>query len=177
MQEIKAVIGYPVRKYRRAWRVLLAIKQNKVAKGHRMPYGGKVEPGETYEEAMIREFPEESAMVTELCELEDVGILSVHYYQNDQLFQLWKIKIFLIHGWAGSPTDTKEMKDPRWFVFYNSRRHDLPLDLMPKADWSLIFKVLSGKKIGLRVDCNIEDMALRRPPHIFFEMNRLARPR
>lgn len=175
MKEITAVIGYPVRKYRNARQVLLAIKQNKLAIGLRMPYGGKVEPGETYEEAMIRELSEESEMITELDELEDVGTLFVRYYRDNRPFQLWKIKMFLIHGWTGVPTDTREMKDPRWFTFYNTRRHDLPLSLIPEGDRLLTFKILLGKKLDLRVDCNIEDMALRCPPHIFFEVNRLAR--
>lgn len=177
MQEIEAVIGYPVRRHSHARQILLAIKQKKVAKGFYMPYGGKLKPGETYEEALIRELREESTVNTEPGELEDVGILFVYYYRNDRLFQSWKIKMFLIHGWTGTPTATEEMGDPRWFTFRSGRRHDLPLSRIPEGDQLLTFRILSGKKIGLSVDCNIEDMALRQPPRVHFEVNRLARPR
>jgi len=177
VQEIKAVIGYPVKKCHNAWQVLLAIKQRGVANGLRMPPGGKLNPGETNEEAMLRELSEELRMIAESDDLEDTGILFVRYYQNNHLFQSWKIKIFLIHGWTGIPTDTKEMKDPRWFTFRNRHQHDLPIDQMPNGDELFSLKIFSGRKIGLSLDYNIEDMTLRRQPRISFEINRLARPR
>jgi 8-oxo-dGTP pyrophosphatase MutT (NUDIX family) len=159
IKEKKAVVGFPVTKKN----VLLAIKQRgNIGRGLYMPYGGKLERGETFEEAMVREFFQESGMSTVTDDLEEVGVLFTQNHLNGRPAVEWEIRIYLIHGWDGVPVDTDEMRSPRWFP---RSKYKLPLARMLPADCIWVPKVLAGKYVEVYTayDCTPEGvMTLRR---------------
>lgn len=103
-------------------RILLAEKKRGFGVGFWNGYGGKLEVGETIEEALIREVKEESGL--DLLEYEkrgemdfllaDGAIKEVHIYEGVK--------------WIGDPIETEEMR-PEWFLI-----SAIPLDIMWPSD-------------------------------------------
>lgn len=127
-------------------RICLALKQEKVGEGLWMPYGGAVEPGESYEECMVRELKEESHVHCTTEDLEKVGILSIYKYDKDnRLFNKMSVAVYLIHDWIGDPHDTDEMKNAQWFY-----KDKLPTEKMLPADRIWLPRVLAGKNVMVK---------------------------
>lgn len=93
--------------------------------------GGKIEAGETPEEAVIRELQEE------------VGIAATSLHQFDKLeyqfpdrhITLW---FWMVDGWEGEPWG-KEGQPGRWVV-----QRDLVADEFPPANVPVIEKLIAG---------------------------------
>jgi len=90
-------------------RILLGKKKRGFGAGKWNGFGGKVEPGETIEEAAKRELREESGL--EAQELEQCGRL-VFEFQGDPV--LLDVHIFRVLLFTGKPQETEEMQ-PQWF--------------------------------------------------------------
>uniref|UniRef100_A0A8C7H202 Oxidized purine nucleoside triphosphate hydrolase n=1 Tax=Oncorhynchus kisutch TaxID=8019 RepID=A0A8C7H202_ONCKI len=75
-------------------RVLLGMKKRWFGAGKWNGFGGKVQPGETIEEAARRELQEESGLTV------DKQLLDVHVFRAD--------------NYNGEPTESDEMS-PQWF--------------------------------------------------------------
>ena len=58
-------------------------KKNGFGQGKWLGFGGKVDPGETIEEGMIREFKEEASI--EVKEYEKRGVLTFHYINDPDM--------------------------------------------------------------------------------------------
>jgi 8-oxo-dGTP pyrophosphatase MutT (NUDIX family) len=124
---------------RRGDEVLLAMKKRGFGEGRWNGVGGKVEPGETIESAMIRESQEE------------IGITPINYekvgdIRFDEFFKgeptLMHVHIFTATKWEGEPVESEEMK-PKWFKTDNA-----PYDAMWSDDPYWLPQVLAGKKIS-----------------------------
>jgi len=88
--------------------VLLAMKKVRFGAGKWNGTGGKVESGESYEEAAIRECKEEIGVtprsLQKVGELEFYDLPDVEHYCH----------IYTTSEWIGEPTESEEMR-PQWF--------------------------------------------------------------
>lgn len=119
-------------------RILLALKKRGFGEGKWNGVGGKIEAGESVEEALVRECQEEVGVtphtwkqVGELDFVQDASTDPWHMY----------VHVYISKGWEGEPAESEEMR-PRWF----------PLDEIPYADmWDddqyWLPKVLAGELV------------------------------
>lgn len=91
-------------------KVLLARKARGFGEGVWNGFGGKVEAGETIEEAAIRECQEEACITP--THMNSRGVLTFHYTEPQRIHL---VRIFEVTQFSGTPTDTAEMSDPTWF--------------------------------------------------------------
>jgi 8-oxo-dGTP pyrophosphatase MutT (NUDIX family) len=117
-------------------RILLAMKKRGFGQGLWNGVGGKLDPGETIEQAAIRECQEEIG-VTPL-KLEKIAI---HTFVAQDGTSDIIANVYLSHKWKGKPIETEEMA-PRWF-----KRADIPYHDMWDDDSLWLPAVLGGKKL------------------------------
>lgn len=119
-------------------KILLARKKKGFGFGKWNGIGGKLEQGETPEQAMIRE-TEEEIFVTPT-EYEKVGIINFIEYYKDELATI-NMHVYVATKWDKTPKESIEML-PEWFEIDN-----LPWnDMLPDDSFWLPF-VLEEKKI------------------------------
>ncbi|XP_040010221.1 7,8-dihydro-8-oxoguanine triphosphatase isoform X1 [Xiphias gladius] len=115
-------------------RVLLGMKKRGFGAGKWNGFGGKVQPGETIEDAARRELQEESGLTVDA--LEKVGNLKFEFVGETQLLD---VHIFRADTYNGDPTESDEMR-PQWF-----ERDQIPFSEM-WADDILWFPLMLQKK-------------------------------
>ncbi|KAM5213622.1 oxidized purine nucleoside triphosphate hydrolase isoform 2-T3 [Hipposideros larvatus] len=98
--------------------VLLGMKKRGFGAGRWNGFGGKVEEGETIEDAAKRELQEESGLTVDT--LTKMGHIVFEFVGEPELMD---VHIFCTDSIHGTPTESDEMR-PRWF----------PLDQIPFAD-------------------------------------------
>lgn len=120
---------------RRDDEILLAMKKRGLGKGRYNGVGGKIEQGETVEQAAVRE-----------CE-EEIEVTPTKFHQVARLDFLmdadtepWRIDghVFVATEWQGEPTETEEMA-PQWF-----KLADIPYNQMWEDDTLWLPQVLDG---------------------------------
>ncbi len=118
-----------------ATHVLLAQKKRGFGAGRWNGYGGKLEKGETIEEAARREMLEESGI--EISALEKAGIILFEFQGNPEILE---VHIFRVTEYIGEPVETEEMA-PQWYPL-----HGVPFAEMWPDDifWMPLF--FAGKK-------------------------------
>ncbi|KAL3698113.1 hypothetical protein R1sor_012189 [Riccia sorocarpa] len=116
-------------------KVLLGMKKRGFGKGYYNGFGGKVEKGETIEEAAARELEEESGVTA--TDMEKRGILTFHF-DNDPV--LWEVHVFYVTKFLGDPYETEEMA-PSWFSVA-----DIPYDTMWADDPLWYPLLLTGQR-------------------------------
>ncbi len=122
---------------RQGEQLLLGEKQRGFAKGTYNGIGGKQDPGETIEQAMIRETQEEIGVTP--TEYTLVG--QIHFetwYKGDHVYM--KLYIYNCSQFRGTPQTTAEMR-PQWFTINN-----LPYDQMLADDKLWYPYYLRGQK-------------------------------
>ena len=115
-------------------KILLGMKKRGHGEGKWNGFGGKVEEGETIEEAAKRETKEEAGV--EVLKMKKLGILEFIYQDG---LEIMEVHIFQAKEFTGNPTESEEMK-PRWFhideILYDQMWPDdkywLPLFLKEK---------------------------------------------
>jgi 8-oxo-dGTP diphosphatase/2-hydroxy-dATP diphosphatase len=130
--------------------VLLAKKKLKLGAGNYNGYGGRVEDGETIEEAAKRETFEESGI--QVGAIEKLGVNEfVFQGQPDTL----EVHIFKAEDFAGDPKETPEMGPPQWFAV-----SEIPYEEMWIDDkyWLPLF--IEGKKFKGKFICESEKKIL-----------------
>lgn len=115
--------------------ILLAMKKRGFGVGMWNGAGGKVELGETIEEAMIRETVEEIDIKP--LEYERVA---VHTFTFDN-GKIAEVHTYVCNKWQGSPMETEEMA-PKWF-----KLDQIPYNSMWPDDALWLPFVLDGKKL------------------------------
>lgn len=120
-------------------RVLLGLKKRGFGQGLWNGFGGKVEPGETIEQAALRELAEEAKV--QITEIKKHGIIEFEFINEPEILE---VHIFKGLGLVGEPTETEEMK-PQWFNV-----EQIPFDQMWPDDayWLPLFledKIFKGK--------------------------------
>jgi len=116
----------------RADKILLARKTRKIGQGLLNFYGGKVEPGETIEEAAKRELEKESGLA--LVQQAKRGIIRFENVGNTAIVHIYKTECG-----EGEPQDSEEMVEAQWFD-----RENLPLDQMMSGDKYWLIHYLSN---------------------------------
>lgn len=95
-------------------------------------FGGKVEEGETYTEAAVRELNEESGLIAEPHDLEHRGKLKFEFVnQQQEVESVLSVNLYTIseEKVQGKPLETEEMR-PRWFEVFQGEQLALPFDKM-----------------------------------------------
>ena len=127
-------------------KILLGRKKVRWGAGKWNGFGGKIEKGETSEEAAIRELREECGLYTHENFLEKVAVLKL-YINEDPKFLM---HTYLVRIWTGKPTESGEMI-PQWHSLKK-----IPYDEMWKADSIWMKKVFSGEKVAAHIHFKIE---------------------
>lgn len=103
--------------------ILLGMKKRGFGEGKWNGFGGKVEVGETFHEAMIREFKEECGVVVTACEKRG----EVYFELDHEDFNLVG-HVFVVTEYEGNPCETEEMR-PEWYA-----QGDIPYNMMWEDD-------------------------------------------
>ncbi len=116
--------------------ILLGMKKRGFGQGRWNGFGGKVQEGESVEEAAIREVKEECGL--EASDLDKIGQLDFEFHDNRG--QILEVHIYKCEKYEGEPAESEEML-PKWFQI-----SDIPFADMWPDDiyWFPLF--LAGKK-------------------------------
>ena len=123
---------------RRDDEILLALKKRGFGEGRWNGVGGKVERGETVEQALLREAQEE-ILVTPTAFEQVADLTFDEFFKGEPA--LMHVHVFIATEWKGTPTETDEMK-PDWF-----KLADIPYDDMWSDDPYWLPLVLENRKI------------------------------
>lgn len=118
--------------------VLLAEKKRGLGAGYWNGPGGKVEKGETFTQAVIRECEEEVGLKPTNPKV--VAKLWFEEYHDGQKHEL-DVRVFVASDWSGKLIETDEMK-PKWF-----NQNNLPFKQMWGDDPYWLPNILRGEKI------------------------------
>ena len=124
-------------------KILLPRKKRGLGEGKFNGVGGKIEKGETPEEAMIRETQEEISVTP--TDYERVGFLEFDEYYKGKKERV-SFHLYMVNDWVGEPVETDEM-EPRWFDVT-----EIPYDRMFPDDRHWLPLVLEGRKIKAYFD-------------------------
>ena len=119
--------------------ILLAVKKRGFGEGKYNGVGGKLEKGETPEEAMIRECREEVGVIP--TNYEKVGYILFDEFFKGQPEQV-AFHLYIATEWEGTISESDEMK-PEWFTI-----NQIPYDKMFPDDKYWLPLILEGKKIN-----------------------------
>lgn len=116
-------------------RVLLGMKKRGFGAGRWNGFGGKVHDGETIEDAVKREFHEESGILP--IAISHRGVLTF-VFEGDPI--VLEVHVYAVNTYEGEPKETDEMA-PQWFLC-----GEIPFDSMWPDDkyWLPLF--LAGKR-------------------------------
>ena len=139
--------------------VLIAKKKRGFGVGKYNGIGGKLEPGETVEQAMIRETQEEIGVTP--INYKKCGVLDFDmYYKGEHILET--VHVFICDVFNGEPCETEEMQ-PAWFDLkaipydgmYPTDKMWLPLVLEKCGCFEGYFKFsndLEGKLLDYRLE-------------------------
>ncbi|HPO06171.1 MAG TPA: 8-oxo-dGTP diphosphatase [Candidatus Gracilibacteria bacterium] len=117
--------------------ILLAMKKRGFGVNRWNGVGGKLEEGESIEEAAIREAQEEVSV--QVLDLLKVAEIDFHFPHNPKFNQ--KVHAYLCEKWEGEPQESEEMR-PQWF-----KPENIPYPEMWPDDEFWLPQVLQGQKL------------------------------
>lgn len=93
--------------------VLLGRKRHGLGEGRYVAPGGKLEPGETPVQAMVREVAEEVGLLIDPAALEARGVIDYRFPFRESWSQ--RSHVFVCRAWLGEPRASDELS-PEWFA-------------------------------------------------------------
>jgi 8-oxo-dGTP diphosphatase len=119
--------------------VLLGRKKTGLGSGNIVGLGGKVEPGESAVEAIVREIKEESSLVVATADLTEMGLVKFAFPFRENWSQ--DSTVFVARAWRGEPQESDEVS-PDWYLL-----DELPLDDMWDDAKHWLPAVLAGRRV------------------------------
>lgn len=144
MQEISVTLLYMVKDNQ----ILLAMKKRGFGADRFNGVGGKIEPGESIEQALIRETKEEIDVIP--TKFHQVAEITFDEYFKGVPTNM-HVHAFFATEWIGEPTESEEMR-PEWFS-----KDNLPYDNMWPSDKYWLHLVLKGKLIRANIKSDKSD--------------------
>lgn len=133
--------------------VLLAMKKRGFGAGRWNGVGGKLDTGETVEQALVRECQEEIEVTpTGYEKVAEIVFNEQHEGSKNTL----QVHVFTCHQWEGAPAETEEMA-PKWFD-----TNAIPYEDMWPDDPYWLPYVLAGKKLICEFDLDENDQIARK---------------
>jgi mutator protein MutT len=130
--------------------ILLAMKKRGFGEGLWNGVGGKLDVGETIEQALIRETNEEIGVIPQ--SFHKVAVLDFRYPEgSERTKDNQQAHVFLCEKWSGKPIETEEMK-PVWHSL-----DSIPYDIMWPDDKLWLPEVLKGNKVSALFGFDVED--------------------
>lgn len=120
-------------------RILLGVKKRGFGTGKVNGFGGKIRPGESLEEATVREVEEETTLVLSAEALRPAGTVTF-LFPYESAFD-HHVHVFTTSEYSGEARETGEMA-PAWFPIDR-----IPYDRMWADDPHWLPLVLAGKRI------------------------------
>lgn len=135
MREV--VLCFPVRNHE----VLLGHKKTGFGKGNLVGLGGGIEPGETPEQAALRELQEESGLQGDPESLTPMGQVTFLFPTREN----WdmRVQLYVLKAWKGEPMETAEIQ-PGWFHLDR-----IPFNRMWDDSKHWLPRVLLGEKLDV----------------------------
>lgn len=132
--------------------LLLAMKKRGFGAGKWNGVGGKIEPGESLEDALVRECVEEIGVTP--TKWHAVGELD--FVQDAETDSPWHMFVYayIADAWEGEPSESEEMR-PQWFHI-----EDIPYGDMWGDDEFWLPYVLDDKKVVGTFTFDIDDKLL-----------------
>ena len=125
--------------FNKTGKILLAMKKRGFGEGKWNGAGGKLEEGESIEQAAVRELHEEAWVEVTTEKLENVGVLHCFFTANPENNR--DVHVFVVRDYTGAVEETEEMR-PQWFG-----TDEMPYDDMWDGDKYWIPRLLDGEKI------------------------------
>lgn len=118
--------------------ILLAMKKRGFGAGRWNGVGGKVEEGESINDAAMRECQEEIGVTPH--KLQKVAEITFEE-QYEETKTTFFVTVFTTESWDGKPTESEEMA-PEWFA-----KNKIPYDTMWADDPYWLPRVLEGERL------------------------------
>lgn len=141
----------------------LAMKTREPFSGLLLPHGGKVDPGETHLQCVVREVKDETdGVIIDPSALTKVCIVHSHTINGEGHTSLSEIHFYTVEEWSGEIRSTEEMRDPKWYSISK-----LPYHKMPLGDEHYFAPILlEGKKLEVKVHYGPRRLTLLQKPQI-----------
>jgi len=132
--------------------LLIAMKKRGFGQGKWNGVGGKLDPGETLEDALVRECQEEIGVTPTSWH----PVAELDFVQDAETDDPWHMFVYayIADSWTGEPTESEEML-PKWFHI-----EDLPYADMWDDDEFWLAQVLDGRKLVGNFTFDIHDKLL-----------------
>jgi mutator protein MutT len=140
--------------------IVLAMKKRGFGMNKWNGVGGKVESGETIEQAAIRETEEEISVVIK--DIVKVAELTFYFSENPDWNQV--VHVYFAENWEGEPIESEEMK-PQWYTV-----DSIPYENMWPDDIFWLPEVIKGQKLKASFTLDSHDTILEQHIDIVDEL-------